>query len=116
MICLWAILVSSISVILFAHSHWLVPALVLIAVMALAQSTFRTSSNTLIQSLVPDQLRSRVTSLEHYGQGFVFMSSLAVGLLVDLTTVVVALTIVGVAGLVLSSISYMILPRVRQAR
>ena len=116
LICLWAILVSSISVILFAHSHWLVPALVLIAVMALAQATFRTSSNTLIQSLVPDQLRSRVTSLEHYGQGFVFMSSLAVGLLVDLTTVVVALTIVGVAGLVLSSISYMILPRVRQAR
>ena len=53
--------------------------------------------------------------LELYGQGFVFMSSLAVGLLVDLTTVVVAVTVVGVAGLILGSLSFMILPRVRQA-
>ena len=44
------------------------------------------------------------------------MSSLAVGLLVDLTTVVVALTAVGAAGLVLGAISYLALPRVRQAR
>ena len=115
LICLWAILLSSITVILFAQSPWLVPALVLIAMMALAQATFRTSSGTLIQSLVPDRLRSRVTSLEFYGQGFVFMSSLAIGLLVDLTTVVVALTIVGVAGLVLGLLSFMVLPRVRQA-
>ena len=44
------------------------------------------------------------------------MSSLAVGLLVDLTSVVVALTAVGLAGLALGSISYLILPRVRQAK
>jgi hypothetical protein len=37
-------------------------------------------------------------------------------LLVDLTTVVVALAAVGIAGLVLGSISYLVLPRVRQAR
>ena len=34
----------------------------------------------------------------------------------DITTVVVAVTVVGLAGLVLGSLSYMILPRVRQAR
>ena len=116
LICLWAVLLSSISIVLFAHSHWLIPALMLIALMSLAQATFRTSSSTLIQSIVPDHLRSRITSLHLYSQGFVFMSSLAVGLLVDLTTVVVALTVVGVAGLVLGLISYMILPSVRQAR
>tara|TARA_B100001765_G_scaffold134388_1_gene84698 strand:+ start:515 stop:1732 length:1218 start_codon:yes stop_codon:yes gene_type:complete len=116
MICLWSIVLASISVLLFAHSHWLVPAAILIGLMSLAQATFRTSSSTLIQSLVPDHLRSRITSLHLYSQGFVFMSSLAVGLLVDLTSVVIALTAVGVAGLVLGSISYMILPRVRQAR
>ena len=116
MICLWSIVLASISVLLFAHSHWLVPAAILIGLMSLAQATFRTSSSTLIQSLVPDHLRSRITSLHLYSQGFVFMSSLAVGLLVDLTSVVIALTAVGIAGLVLGSISYMILPRVRQAR
>jgi len=36
-------------------------------------------------------------------------------LLVDLTTVVVALAAVGIVGLVLGSISYLVLPRVRQA-
>jgi len=82
----------------------------------LAQATFRTSSSTLIQTLVPDHLRSRITSLHMYSQGFVFMSSLAVGLLVDLTTVVITLTAIGTAGLVLGAVSYVILPRVRQAR
>jgi hypothetical protein len=43
------------------------------------------------------------------------MSSLAVGLLVDLTTVVVALAAVGITGLVFGSISYLVFPRVRQA-
>ena len=114
--CLWAVLVSSAAVVLFAYSPWLVPAAILIGLMSLAQATFRTSSSTLIQSLVPDHLRSRITSLHLYSQGFVFMSSLAVGLLVDLTTVVVALAAVGIAGLVLGSISYLMLPRVRQAR
>ncbi len=116
LICLMAILIASASVILFAYSHWLVLAMILIGLMSLAQATFRTSSSTLIQSLVPDHLRSRITSLHLYSQGFVFMSSLAVGLLVDLTTVVVALTSVGAAGLVLGSVSFLILPRVRQAR
>jgi len=116
LICLGSIVVSSLTVVLFAHSQWLVPAMVLIGLMAAAQATYRTSSSTLIQTLVPDHLRSRVTSLHMYGQGFVFGSSLAVGLLVDLTTVVVALTVVGLAGLVLISISSLVLPRVRQAR
>ena len=68
------------------------------------------------RNATPDHLRSRITSLHLYSQGFVFMSSLAVGLLVDLTTVVVALAAVGIAGLVLGSISYLVFPRVRQAR
>ena len=116
LICLWSIVFSAITVALFANSHWLIPALVLIALMSLGQANFRTSSSTLIQTLVPDHLRSRITSLHMYSQGFVFMSSLAVGLLVDLTTVVVALTVVGVAGIVLGLLSYIMLPRVRQAR
>ena len=90
--------------------------MILIGLMSLAQATFRTSSSTLIQSLVPDHLRSRITSLHLYSQGFVFMSSLAVGLLVDLTTVVIALSVVGGAGILLGAISYLTLPGLRAAR
>ena len=116
LICLGSIMLAALSTLLFAHSPWLVPAAILIGIMSLAQATFRTSSSTLIQTLVPDHLRSRITSLHMYSQGFVFMSSLAVGLLVDLTTVVITLTAIGTAGLVLGAVSYVILPRVRQAR
>jgi len=58
LICLAAILLASTSVVLFAFSHWLVLAMILIGLMSLAQATFRTSSSTLIQSLVPDHLRA----------------------------------------------------------
>ena len=44
------------------------------------------------------------------------MSSLAVGVLVDQTTVVVALTVIGVAGIVLGLLAYLAFPLVRQAR
>jgi hypothetical protein len=116
LICLAAILLASTCVVLFAFSHWLFLAMILIGLMSLAQATFRTSSSTLIQSLVPDHLRSRITSLHLYSQGFVFMSSLAVGLLVDLTTVVIALSVVGGAGILLGAISYLALPGLRAAR
>ena len=116
LICLAAILLASTSVVLFAFSHWLFLAMILIGLMSLAQATFRTSSSTLIQSLVPDHLRSRITSLHLYSQGFVFMSSLIVGLLVDLTTVVIALSVVGGAGILLGAISYLALPGLRAAR
>ncbi|MQG63313.1 MAG: MFS transporter [SAR202 cluster bacterium] len=116
LICLAAILLASTTVVLFAFSHWLFLAMILIGLMSLAQATFRTSSSTLIQSLVPDHLRSRITSLHLYSQGFVFMSSLAVGLLVDLTTVVIALSVVGGAGILLGAISYLALPGLRAAR
>jgi len=116
LICLAAILLASTTVVLFAFSHWMFLAMILIGLMSLAQATFRTSSSTLIQSLVPDHLRSRITSLHLYSQGFVFMSSLAVGLLVDLTTVVIALSVVGGAGILLGAISYLALPGLRAAR
>ena len=116
LICLWSVFFGSASIILFAHSHWLAPALLLIGLMSAGQATFRTSSSTLIQTLAPDHLRSRITSLHMYSQGFVFMSSLAVGLLVDQTTVVVALTVIGIAGIVLGAMSYLAFPLIRQAR
>ncbi len=116
LVCLFSIMFAATTTILFAHSQWLFLAIIFIGAMSFGQANFRTSSSTLIQSLVPDQLRGRITSLHMYSQGFVFMSSLAVGWLVDLTTVVVALTVIGSAGLVLGLISYMILPRVRDAR
>lgn len=109
-----SIALSSVTVILFAQSHWLPAAVVLIGVMAFAQAIFRTAAGTQVQLLVPDHLRSRVTSLELYSQGFLIITSLLFGWFVDLTTVVIAIMAVGGLGLALGAIGLFALPRVRQ--
>ncbi len=109
-----SIILSSVSVILFAQAHWLPAAVVLIGVMAFAQATFRTAAGTQVQLLVPDHLRGRVTSLELYSQGFLILTSLLFGWFVDLTTVVIAIMAVGGLSLTLGALSIFTLPRVRQ--
>ena len=108
MVALCSILVSSVMVVLFAYSPLiappfpLMPALILIGLMSAAQAHFRTSSGTLVQLSTPDGYRGRVTSLNSYGQGFVFPFSIVVGLLTDFTDVVFAITVLGALGLLLS--------------
>ena len=109
-----SILVSSVAVILFAQAQWLAAAVVLIGVMSFAQTTFRTVAGTQIQLLVPDHLRSRVTSLELYSQGFLILTSLLFGWFVDLTTVVIAIMTVGGLSLVMGTVGIFTLPRVRR--
>ena len=107
-----SVLFSSITVIIFAQSPLVPVAFVVIAAMAFFQSGFRTTNGTLIQTLVPDELRSRVTSLQSIGMGLVLFSSLAIGWFVSLTSVVFAITIVGLVGVGLSLAMMLILKRV----
>jgi MFS family permease len=113
-VCLGAIAVSSVCVILFSQASWLVAAMVLIGIMSFAQGTFRTTSGSVIQLMVPDVLRGRVTALQQYTQGFLILTSLLIGWFVDLTTVVIAIMTIGAAGLGLAAYSSLTLRRVRQ--
>ena len=113
-ILLGTMLLSSVSVILFAQSHWLFAAILMIGLFGFAQTTFRTTAGTLVQLLVPDGLRGRVTSLEQYSQGFLILSSLLIGWFVDLTTVTIALLTVGGVGLTLAIFAAGVSQRVRQ--
>ena len=107
-----SVICSAITVIIFAQSPWVPVAFVVIAAMAFFQSSFRTTNGTLIQTLVPDELRSRITSLQSIGMGLVLFSSLAIGWFVSLTSVVFAITIVGLVGVGLSIVMTLILKRV----
>ena len=119
-VALASVLLSLIFVILFARSPWmiptfpLVPALVLIGLMSMAQAHYRTTSGTLIQLITPDRFRSRVTSLASYGQGLVFPFSVLVGLLAEFSDVVTAITVLGMIGLILSAYCIIRLHDVRQ--
>ena len=120
MVALASVVLSSVSVVLFAQSQWLLPvlplmpAMLLIGVMAFAQAHFRTAEGTLVQLMTPDEFRGRVTSLASYGQGFVLPFSILVGLLTDFSTVVIALTTLGMIGMVLSVASMVALRDVRE--
>lgn len=104
---------SSVFILLFAQAQWLALAFPMIAMFAFSQSTFRTASGTLIQTLVPDELRGRVTSFQRYGQGFVVISSLLIGWLVGATSVPFALTTMGVIGLSFSLVFLVTAHRIR---
>ena len=101
---------SSLLALAFAQAQWLPLAFVVIAAFAFSQTTFRTTSGTLIQTLVPDALRGRITSLQSYGQGFVVLTSLLVGWFAGYTSPGVALSAVGGVGVVLG-IAFMLVAR-----
>ena len=105
---------SSVVVILLGFTPWLAPAMIMIALLGFSQSTFRTTNSTLIQSLVPDELRSRVTSLRSYGQGFVVFTSLLIGWIADLSSASMAIIIMGGFGLVMTLAYFLIERRIRQ--
>ena len=113
-VVLGAAAVSSITCLLFAFSHLLALAFIVIAAMAFSQAVFRTARGTLIQTLAPDRLRGRLTSLQSFDRGFLVVASLGVGTLSDETSPVTAIAIVGVLGLVLSLVCAASLGRVRQ--
>ena len=69
-VVLGAAVTSAITAILFAFSHWMALAFVVIAAMAFSQAVFRTTRGTLIQTLAPDRLRGRLTSLQSLDRGF----------------------------------------------
>ncbi len=105
---------SSVLVIVMAYVQWLIPAVILVSAFGFSQSGFRTTNGTLIQELAPDNLRSRITSLRSYGQGFVVAVSLGIGWVADTTSVSTAITVMGAAGLVLTFICIALMYRVRR--
>jgi hypothetical protein len=89
-------------------------AFVVIAAMAFSQAVFRTTRGTLIQTLAPDNLRGRLTSLQSFDRGFLVVASLGVGILSDVTTPSTAIAIVALLGLALSLVCVAALNRVRR--
>ena len=112
-VVLGAAVASSITCALFAYSHWMALAFIVIAAMAFSQAVFRTTRGTLIQTLAPDRLRGRLTSLQSFDRGFLVVASLGVGALSDATSPVTAIAIIGALGLVLSIVCTATLTRVR---
>ena len=101
-VCLITAIVSSALALILTQAVWLPVALLFIALFAASQTAYRTTAGTLTQTLAPDHLRGRITSLQRIGQGFVVVSSLLVGWFAGATSVRWALAAMGAAGLAVS--------------
>lgn len=100
---------------LFAGSRWLLPSLVLLAAVGAFVTTFQTVNNTLIQSLIPDELRGRVTSMREMAMGIgAPVGSLLIGVLADRSGAPPATAVFGLMCLVVVTIAARSLPKVRR--
>ncbi len=105
---------SSVIILLFSHAFILPVAFLLIMLFASSQSAFRTTNGTLMQLLVTDDMRSRVTSLQRYSMGGVIVSSFAIGWFARLTSVSIALAAMGVLGAALGVVFWFFAKQVRE--
>ena len=99
-------IISSGFAVLLAYSFWLPVAFLVIGFYAASQTIFRTTNGALVQLLVTDEFRGRITSFQRYGQGFVVITSFIVGWFAGLTSVSIALATIGVIGLITSITVY----------
>ena len=107
------LVVGSAAVLILAQSHWLLLSLAMFVVLGLSQTSFIVINQILVQSMIPDTLRGRVTSIFMLEFGLGPLAIALIGLLMDLFTVSGALTIV--ASLALASSLFFLL-NFRQVR
>ena len=94
-----ALVVGSAAVLILAQSHWLLLSLAMLVVLGVSQTSFIVTNQVLVQAMVPDTLRGRVTSIYMLEFGVAPLAILLIGLLMDLLSVSGALTIVASVSL-----------------
>lgn len=109
-----ALVVGCAAVLILAQSHWFLLSIIMMVVLGLSNTSFIVSSQVLVQGMVTDTLRGRVTSIFMLEFGLSPVAIFFIGLLMDIYTVSGALTIVASAGLGLSLFFLLAFRQVRQ--
>jgi predicted MFS family arabinose efflux permease len=102
LVCLITLLSGSLVVTSLGLSHWVWYSVPVMVVMGLSQSHFIVANQTLVQGIVPDTLRGRVSSVWHYEQGLIPMFSGLIGLVAIQVGISMSMTIFGGAAVLLS--------------
>jgi len=108
-----ALVVGSAAVLILAQSHWLLLSLAMLVVLGVSQTSFIVTNQVLVQAMIPDTLRGRVTSLYMLEFGLGPLAILLIGVLMDLYSVSGALTIVASVSLASALIFLLTFRRVR---
>ena len=107
------LVMGSAAILILAQSHWLLLSFGMLVVLGISQTSFIVTNQVLVQAMVPDTLRGRVTSIYMLEFGLGPVAILLIGLLMDVYSVAGALTIVSSMSLALSLCFLLIFRRVR---
>ena len=107
---------SSATTMAFAFSSWLPAAFIVLALMSLWQSHYRTAQGIVVLTIVPDEFRARTLSVLAYERGFLTAASILVGMLADATSASMAILSLGGLGLGMTLLCTAALGRVRAIR
>ena len=109
-----ALVAGSGAIFILAQSHWILLSLGMLVVLGITQTTFIVTNQVLVQSMVPDTLRGRVTSLYMLEFGLGPVAILFIGLVMDVLSVAGALTIVSSLSMALALLFLLTFKRVRR--
>ncbi len=112
-LALGLLVASTLMLMLFAQSHWLALSVVLLALLGMVEMGFRLVNNTLVQSITPDFIRGRVSSIYMAEHGLMPAGALLLGSLMEALGPRYALSITGLCALALA---LLIAARVKKLR
>ena len=90
-------------ILLFSQSHWLWVSFAMLTGLGFSQYVFRVANSTLIQTVVPDEFRSRVMSIYMLDHGITPMATLLIGLFIDFWDPAWVFTVISSVSLALAS-------------
>ncbi len=97
----------------FSAAGWFYLALALMACVALSQFVFTTFNNTLLQGIIPDEIRGRVTSLRQLGRTVTPLGILTAGFMASSLGAPLTVAIMGGLCATFALAAFFLLPRVR---
>lgn len=100
--------------ILFSQSSWMPLSLALLTLVGACQISFMATNNTLLQLLVPDELRGRVMSIYMLDQGLMPLGSLFAGVMAAGMGAPFAVTVMGAIVVVLALGAFVRVPAIRR--
>ncbi len=115
LLALGLLMASTIVLVLFAQSHWLGLSVVLLGMLGVFEMGFRLTNNTLVQTLIPDYIRGRVSGIYMAEHGLMPAGALLLGTLMEVSGPRVALSVTGACGLALALVIALRARKLREA-
>ena len=109
-----SLLALGVMLVLFALSRSFPLSLALLVLVGAFQMTYMTTNQTVLQVSTPDEFRGRVMGIYMLNQGLLPLGSLFAGVVADLWSAPLAVTVMGAAVLLLSGSAFTFMPSMRR--